>query len=196
MACNWWLTIWGGQVGKAARREFGRAELTVLDHSDLFQGIAVERPFPVWMSHGDRIETLPPGFTIIAQTANSPIAAMKLVNGSKRFYCLQFHPEVVHTTNGTRILKNFVYDICGCQPTWTMGSFLKATVEDIQKRVGTGRVLCALSGGVDSAVAAAMTYRAVGKQLTCVCIDNGLLRKEEAAQLQKAFASYDGLNFR
>ncbi len=186
----------GGQVGKAARREFGRAELTVLDHSDLFQGIAVERPFPVWMSHGDRIETLPPGFTIIAQTANSPIAAMKLVNGSKRFYCLQFHPEVVHTTNGTRILKNFVYDICGCQPTWTMGSFLKATVEDIQKRVGTGRVLCALSGGVDSAVAAAMTYRAVGKQLTCVCIDNGLLRKAEAVQLQKAFASYDGLNFR
>ncbi|MEC4673691.1 MAG: glutamine-hydrolyzing GMP synthase [Nitrospirota bacterium] len=181
----------GGRVGQSDRREFGRANLTVQDASDLFRGIETGTPFPVWMSHGDRIDSLPKGFIPIAKTENSPIAAMKHVEGAQRFYCLQFHPEVAHTTNGTRILQNFVQDICGCQSTWTMGSYLQNSIEEIRDKVGTKQVICGLSGGVDSAVAAAMTHRAIGKQLTCVFIDNGLLRKHEAVQLHKVFGSQD-----
>ncbi len=180
----------GGRVGRATRREFGRAELVVQDGSDLFRGLDGKSPFFVWMSHGDRIETLPPGFKPIARTANSPIAALKSVNGRRRLYGLQFHPEVVHTTHGARILKNFVRHICGAKPTWTMGSFLQDSIERIRGQVGGEKVLCALSGGVDSTVAAAMTHRAVGKQLTCVFIDNGVMRKQEAQQLKQTFRSF------
>ncbi|MDE0144313.1 MAG: glutamine-hydrolyzing GMP synthase [Nitrospira sp.] len=180
----------GGRVGRAKHREFGRAGLLVQDGSDLFKGLAVKSPFSVWMSHGDRIETLPLGFKAIARTANSPIAAMKLVNRQRRFYGLQFHPEVAHTTHGSRILKNFVRHICGARPTWTMGSFLHDSIDQIREQVGKGKVLCALSGGVDSTVAAAMTHRAVGKQLTCVFIDNGVMRKQEAKQLKQVFRAF------
>ncbi len=180
----------GGRVGRAKHREFGRAGLLVQDGSDLFRGLAEKSPFSVWMSHGDRIETLPFGFKAIARTANSPIAAMKLVHGQRRFYGLQFHPEVAHTTHGARILKNFVRHICGARPTWTMGSFLHDSIEQIREHVGKENVLCALSGGVDSTVAAAMTHRAIGKQLTCVFIDNGVMRKQEATQLKRAFKSF------
>ena len=180
----------GGRVGRAKHREFGRAGLLVQDGSDLFKGLAGKSPFSVWMSHGDRIETLPPGFKSIARTANSPIAAMKLVNRQRRFYGLQFHPEVAHTTHGSRILKNFVRHICGARPTWTMGSFLHDSIDQIREQVGKGKVLCALSGGVDSTVAAAMTHRAVGKQLTCVFIDNGVMRKQEAKQLKQVFRAF------
>ena len=180
----------GGRVGRAKHREFGRAGLLVQDESDLFRGLAGKSPFSVWMSHGDRIETLPPGFEAIARTANSPIAAMKSVDRQRRFYGLQFHPEVAHTTHGARILKNFVRHICGAKPTWTMGSFLHDSIEQIREQVGKEKVLCALSGGVDSTVAAAMTHRAIGKQLTCVFIDNGVMRKQEAKQLKQVFRAF------
>lgn len=180
----------GGRVGRAKHREFGRAELLVQDESDLFRGLAEKSPFSVWMSHGDRIEALPFGFKVIARTANSPIAAMKLVHGQRRFYGLQFHPEVAHTTHGARILKNFVRHICGARPTWTMGSFLHDSIDQIREHVGKENVLCALSGGVDSTVAAAMTHRAIGKQLTCVFIDNGVMRKHEAKQLKTVFRAF------
>ncbi|RMH05043.1 MAG: glutamine-hydrolyzing GMP synthase [Nitrospirae bacterium] len=186
----------GGIVSAATRREFGRAELTVLDRTDLFRDLPSSGPFPVWMSHGDRIESLPPGFVCLARTPNSPVAAMKYVQHGKRWYCLQFHPEVAHTTYGPQILRNFLFTICGCRPTWTMRSFLEHSVEQIRARVQNKRVFCALSGGVDSAVAAVMTYRAVGKQLTCVFIDNGLLRKDEAVSLPKLFAHYNGFECR
>jgi GMP synthase (glutamine-hydrolysing) len=145
----------------------------------------------VWMSHGDRIERMPKGFSAIAHTDNSPIAAMKSVGGERKIYCLQFHPEVAHTAGGVQILTNFVYDICGCEPTWTMSSYVDTAVKIIQERVGKGKVICALSGGVDSSVAAALTSRAVGSQLTCIFVDNGLLRKEERVKVQKSFAQMD-----
>ncbi len=180
----------GGRVGRAKHREFGRAELLVRDRTDLFRGLGEKAPFSVWMSHGDRIETLPSGFRAIARTTNSPIAAMKSVNGRHRLYGLQFHPEVAHTTYGARILKNFVRHICGARPTWTMGSFLHDSIDRIRGQVRSEKVLCALSGGVDSMVAAAMAHRAIGKQLTCVFIDNGVMRKDEVKQLKQTFRSF------
>jgi len=179
----------GGRVGQAKRREFGRAELKVLDGSDLFKGLDKVGPFSVWMSHGDRIEKLPQGFTPIARTENSPVAAMKSANHAHQFYCLQFHPEVAHTVHGKHILKNFVHGICGAKATWTMGSFLQNSINAIREHVSQDKVICGLSGGVDSMVAAAMTHRAIGKQLTCVFIDNGLMRKDEAKQLKKVFSA-------
>ena len=179
----------GGKVGQATRREFGRAELSVQDGSDLFKGLDHVGPFSVWMSHGDRIEQLPRGFQPMARTVNATIAAMKLANSQHRLFCLQFHPEVAHTVHGTHILKNFVQGICGAKATWTMRSFLKHSIEDIRQHVGQEKVLCALSGGVDSLVAAALTHRAIGKQLTCVFIDNGVMRKDEVRQLKTAFRS-------
>lgn len=184
----------GGVVAKASHREYGQAELIVDDASDLFSGIGASST--VWMSHGDRIERTPPGFSAIAHTRNSSIAAMKTVGGPRRIYCLQFHPEVMHTTEGTQMLRNFAYRICGCRPTWTMRSFVNTEVRRIRERVGDRKVICALSGGVDSSVAAILAHRAVGNQLTCVFVDNGLLREEEAAQVQKTFAMHLKLNLR
>ncbi len=186
----------GGEVAKAPHREFGRAELTLDDRSDLFKGIGAGGSTIVWMSHGDRIERMPPGFRSIAHTNNSPIAAMKRHDGKQRIYCLQFHPEVAHTTEGAMILKNFVYDICGCKPTWTMRSYVETAVEQIKQQVGTDRVICALSGGVDSSVAAMLTHRAIGDQLTCLFVDNGVLRAGERDQVQKTFAEHEKLNLR
>lgn len=180
----------GGEVAKANHREYGRAELLIDDASDVLKKLPA-RSRTVWMSHGDRIERMPKGFRAMAHTDNSPVAAMKSVGGGRHIYCLQFHPEVAHTAGGVQILKNFVYDVCGCQPTWTMSSYVDTAVKIIQERVGTGKVICALSGGVDSSVAAALTSRAVGSQLTCIFVDNGLLRKEERAKVQKSFAQMD-----
>jgi GMP synthase (glutamine-hydrolysing) len=139
---------------------------------------------------------MPKGFRSIAHTANSPIAAMKRHDAKQRIYSIQFHPEVAHTSEGTAILRNFVYDICGCKPTWTMRSYVETAVEQIRREVGNDRVLCALSGGVDSSVAAALTHRAVGDQLTCVFVDNGLLRAGERDQVQKTFAAHEKLDLR
>jgi GMP synthase (glutamine-hydrolysing) len=186
----------GGTVTKSAHREYGRADLTIDDASDLFKGVGIEKKTAVWMSHGDRIERMPPGFRSIAHTDNSPIAAMKQDDHKRRIYCLQFHPEVAHTPEGTKILRNFVYEICGCKPTWTMQSYVETAVGQIREQVGKAQVICALSGGVDSSVAAALTYRAIGDQLTCIFVDNGVLRAGERDQVQKTFASHLHLNLR
>ncbi|MBI4401851.1 MAG: glutamine-hydrolyzing GMP synthase [Nitrospirae bacterium] len=185
-----------GDVAKAAQREYGRSELMIDDASDLFKGVATGPSCAVWMSHGDRIERMPKGFRSIAHTSNSPIAAMKAVEPHRRIYCLQFHPEVAHTRGGFKILQNFVYDICGCRPTWTMSSYVEAAVRRIREEVGNGKVICALSGGVDSSVAAVLAHHAVGTQLTCVFVDNGLLRRGEGEQVRETFATHLKLNLR
>ena len=181
----------GGAVARAARREYGRAELQIEDRSDLFKGIETRVAGPtVWMSHGDRIERMPAEFTAIARTSNSPVAAMKSTDPKRRIYCLQFHPEVAHTPDGATILRNFVRDICGCRADWTMRSFMAESIEAIRAQAGTGQVLCALSGGVDSSVAAVLTHEAVGDRLTCVFVDNGLLREGEARLVRETFAKH------
>jgi len=176
----------GGKVAKSQMREYGRAKLLVDDDSDLFWGVTQETN--VWMSHGDRIELLPGGFSIVGHTGNSPIAAM--ANREKKFYALQFHPEVVHTDEGMRILGNFVNDICDCKPVWEMSSFIDWAVSEIRSRAGCKQVICALSGGVDSSVVALLMQRAVGENLTCIFVDNGLLRKGEAEKVRKTFADH------
>ncbi|MBO0682304.1 MAG: glutamine-hydrolyzing GMP synthase, partial [Candidatus Dormibacteraeota bacterium] len=168
----------GGEVAPASRREYGPAVLAVSDESGLFQGLP--RELPVWMSHGDHVARLPPGFHALASSANSPIAAL---SDGRGILGIQFHPEVQHTPQGTEILRNFVYRVCGCRGTWTPGSFIQQATASIRSTVGGGRVICALSGGVDSAVAATLIHRAVGDQLTCVFVNNGLLRKDEAEQV-------------
>lgn len=179
-----------GRVAGAQRREYGRAELMVDDDTDLFKNLPRHAGFPVWMSHGDRIDQLPTGFEVIAHTDNSPIAAMKRIQKTQPIFCLQFHPEVAHTTHGTKILSNFVTGVCGCRPTWTMGSFIAQSVQEIRDEVGDRKAICALSGGVDSTVAAALTHRAIGDQLTCLFIDNGLMRKDEVALLESVFDTH------
>lgn len=176
----------GGKVSKTAKREYGRADLFVDDDSDFLWGIS--RKTKVWMSHGDRIDVLPDGFSIIGHTDNSPIAAM--ANISRKFYALQFHPEVVHTDEGARILYNFIYNICRCGQTWEMSSFIEWSIADIRSRVGSKKVVCALSGGVDSSVVALLVHRAVDDRLTCIFVDNGLLRKGESEKVKKTFQDH------
>ncbi|MBF0505584.1 MAG: glutamine-hydrolyzing GMP synthase [Nitrospirae bacterium] len=176
----------GGDVSKAVKREYGKAEFMIDDDSDLLWGMTQKSK--VWMSHGDRIELLPEGFSIAGHTDNSPIAAMAHKKG--RLYALQFHPEVVHTDEGTRILQNFVYTICGCRPTWEMSSFIEWAVADIRSKTGNKKVVCALSGGVDSSVVAMLVHKAIGDGLTCVFVDNGLLRKNEAEKVRKTFSDH------
>lgn len=170
----------GGRVAKAQRREYGKAALMVDNNADLFKKIS--KRTKVWMSHGDKIARLPKGFSIIGYTDNSPIAAM--ANREKGFYALQFHPEVVHTDEGTNILRNFVYDICKCKPAWTMKSFVETAKREIQEKVGDRKVICGISGGVDSAVAAVLVHEAIGDALTCIFVDNGLLRAGEAKKVE------------
>jgi GMP synthase (glutamine-hydrolysing) len=148
------------------------------------------------MSHGDRIERMPKGFSAIAHTDNSPIAAMKSVGGGRKIYCLQFHPEVAHTARGKEILGNFIFRVCGCRPDWTMEHFIESSVKTIRNQVGNGRVLCALSGGVDSSVAATLVYRAIKERLICVFVNNGLLRKNEAELVCRLYAERFGNSFR
>ncbi len=176
----------GGEVARAAKREYGKAEFIIDDDADLLRGITQNSK--VWMSHGDRIELLPEGFSTAGHTGNSPIAAM--ADKERKLYALQFHPEVAHTDEGTTILRNFVYSICGCRPTWEMSSFIEWTVADIRSKVGRKKVVCALSGGVDSSVVALLIHKAVGDSLTCIFVDNGLLRKGEAGKVRKTFEDY------
>ncbi|HXG04392.1 MAG TPA: glutamine-hydrolyzing GMP synthase [Candidatus Binatia bacterium] len=175
-----------GEVVPAERREYGAAEVTLEGRSPLFEGVSPDREgrLAVWMSHGDTVLRPPRGFRRLGTTPSCPVAAMG--DDERRLYAVQFHPEVSHTPQGTRILENFVR-ICGARPTWSMASFVETTVEAIRARVGRERVLCALSGGVDSAVVAVLVHRAVGDQLTCVFVDNGLLRKGEAAAVIHTF---------
>jgi len=168
----------GGEVAPGSQREFGPAVLEVEDARGLFAGLPAE--MPVWMSHGDNIPRMPPGFRALARSANSPFAAFTNETG---IMGIQFHPEVVHTPHGRDILRNFLYRVSGLTPSWTAGSYIAEAVESIRTTVAGGRVLCALSGGVDSAVAATLVHRAIGDQLTCVFVNNGLLRKEEAQRV-------------
>ncbi len=176
----------GGLVARAQAREYGRAELRVLDDGDLLWGLS--QGSIVWMSHADRIERLPQGFKAIARTDNSPCAAM--ADPVRRLYALQFHPEVAHTQEGERILRNFLFEICTLKPTWRMSSFIQWATEDIRQKVGSSKVICALSGGVDSSVVALLTHRAVGDALTCIFVDNGLLRKGEAEKVVDTFGRH------
>jgi len=175
--------LMGGRVVHSQRREYGRSEITIDDSMPLFDGLQGRSPLVVWMSHGDRIESLPPRFRSIASSTNAPVAAM--ADDSRRLFGLQFHPEVVHTTQGKAILKNFLFRICLCKGTWDMKSFIQHEVERIATTVGQRRVIAALSGGVDSSVSAALTYHAVGSRLSCIFVDNGLLKEGEAERLRK-----------
>lgn len=184
----------GGEVKTAPVSEYGHTDVTIDDPQDvLFTD--VEKNTVAWMSHTDYIARIPEGFRITAHTANCPVAAMS--DPERRFYAVQFHPEVTHTREGQKILRHFVVDVCGCSGDWQMDSFVRTTVEELRARIGSGKVLCALSGGVDSSVAAVLLSRAVGKQLTCVFVDHGLLRKDEGDQVEAVFGPdgpYD-LNF-
>lgn len=183
----------GGHVCPAPEREYGKTEVTVDLSSKLFQD--VHEKTVCWMSHNDYIERVAPGFTISAHTDNCPAAAVECPE--RNLYAVQFHPEVLHTQEGTKMLSNFVYRVCGCAGTWKMDSFVENTVRALREKIGDGKVLCALSGGVDSSVAAVMLAKAVGRQLTCVFVDHGLLRKNESEEVSAVFGPdgpYD-LNF-
>ncbi len=175
----------GGRVEQAEKREFGKADLTVNYTKGLFAGLETgEAKHQVWMSHGDRIEEAP-GFEVTATSSHSPFAALR--HTEKPFVAVQFHPEVVHTLIGTDVLRNFIFGLCDCSPSWTMHSFIESTVADIQARVGLGQVICALSGGVDSSVTAALVHRAIGDQLTCIYVNNGLMRTGESGSILRFF---------
>ena len=178
----------GGQVEFSPRREYGAATLHVLDGSKLFQGLGPQ--LDIWNSHGDKVTALPSGFHAAARTENSPFAAIE--NSERKLYAVQFHPEVVHTPRGKEILQNFVYHICQCAMDWTMGSFIEEACERVRRQVGDEKVVLGLSGGVDSSVTAALLHKAIGDQLTCIFVNNGLLRAREEEIVQRVF----GENFR
>jgi GMP synthase (glutamine-hydrolysing) len=182
----------GGRVAPSHTREFGRADVALEPGSELFHALGTHQP--VWMSHGDRIEALPTGFRVVGHNASSPYAA--IAHGKRPLFGVQFHPEVVHTPGGPQLLVNFVQRICGCKPSWSMERFLERNVREIRERVGTARVLCALSGGVDSAVAAVLVHRAIGDQLQCIFVDTGLLRAGEAEQVRQVFHDRFGLKLK
>lgn len=187
------MHVLGGRVEKAPVREYGKTEVMVDKSSPLFADVA--ETTICWMSHFDYISKIAPGFDIVAHTADCPVAAAE--NRAKNLYAIQFHPEVLHTQEGTKMLHNFVRGVCGCAGTWRMDSFVEHSIQEIREKVGSGKVLCALSGGVDSSVAAVMLAKAIGNQLTCVFVDHGLLRKNEGDEVEEVFGpngSYD-LNF-
>jgi GMP synthase (glutamine-hydrolysing) len=187
----------GGRVLPSNHREFGYAEVTSIASNKLFDGLFDRKDaggravFDVWMSHGDRVETLPPGFTAVAQSANAPLAAM--VDESRRFYAVQFHPEVTHTLQGKQLLERFVREICGCEPLWSVGNIIDDAIARVRAQVGKGKVLLGLSGGVDSSVVAALLHKAIGDQLTCVFVDHGLMRLNEGDAVMKIFAQNLGV---
>jgi len=183
----------GGHVQSSAHREFGYAEVSIETSNRLFQGIEVNQDcLQVWMSHGDRVETLPEGFVIIGKSDSSPAAAM--ANDAKSFFGLQFHPEVTHTNKGQVIIENFVHQICGCGSEWTPDNIIESDINNIREEVGDDQVLLGLSGGVDSSVVAALLNRAIGEQLTCIFVDNGLLRLNEGDQVMEVFSTHMNLN--
>ena len=177
------MHLLGGHVCRAPEREYGKTEVFVNTESKLFTDV---QPSTIcWMSHNDYIEQAAPGFQITAHTANCPVAAVE--NAEKGLYAVQFHPEVLHTAEGKKMLRNFVYNVCGCSGDWKMDSFVENNIKALRERIGEGKVLCALSGGVDSSVLAAMLAKAIGKQLTCVFVDHGLLRKNEKEEVCSVF---------
>lgn len=187
----------GGRVEGGTKREFGYAEVRAHNHTKLLEGIEDfkgangEGMLKVWMSHGDKVAQMPEGFKVMCSTPSCPIAGM--ADEARGFYAVQFHPEVTHTVKGREILNRFVLNICGCKPDWVMEDYITEAVESIRREVGTDEVILGLSGGVDSSVAAALIHRAIGKQLTCVFVDNGLLRKNEREQVRETFEKNMGL---
>lgn len=187
------MHVLGGKVESAPVREFGKTEVMVETSSKLFHNVTPTTT--CWMSHNDYISKVAPGFQICAHTADCPVAAVE--KPEDNLYAIQFHPEVLHTREGSKMLRNFVYDVCGCAGDWTMDSFVETSIRQIREKVGSGKVLCALSGGVDSSVAAVLLSKAIGSQLTCVFVDHGLLRKNEGDEVEAVFGPngpYD-LNF-
>jgi GMP synthase (glutamine-hydrolysing) len=188
----------GGEVVNSDKHEYGYARVRARGHSDLLREIEDHVSgegyglLDVWMSHGDRVEKLPEGFMVICTTDDAPIAGM--ADEQRHFYGLQFHPEVTHTTQGGRILERFLFEICGCEPLWTAGSIIEDSISSVRAQVGDGKVLLGLSGGVDSSVVAALLHKAIGEQLVCVFVDNGLLRLNEGDQVMATFAQHMGVN--
>jgi len=183
--------VLGGKVGKSGDREYGHANLIIENRRDLFYGFEADEGRTVWMSHGDRIDRMPAGFAALARSKNSPVAAM--ADAGRRLFGVQFHPEVAHTPDGARMLRNFLFRICGCEPSWDMASFVQETVSALREKVGDARVICGLSGGVDSSVTAVLLHRAIGDQLACILVDNGLMRKGEAREVMELFRQHYGM---
>ncbi|MBN1593906.1 MAG: glutamine-hydrolyzing GMP synthase [Candidatus Coatesbacteria bacterium] len=184
----------GGQIGRASRREYGSAQLSILSHDGIFKGIPGDggRETKVWMSHGDRVESLGPELKAIAETGNSPHAAIKHID--RPIFGVQFHPEVAHTREGKRVLDNFLFEICKCEPSWTAESFIEREIAECRRLIGDGKVVCATSGGVDSTVVAALLSRAIGDNLVAIFVDNGLLRQDEAKEVAQILRDGLGIN--
>jgi GMP synthase (glutamine-hydrolysing) len=183
--------IEGGQVIRTDRREYGRAEMKVLESKGLFEGFSTGEPVTAWMSHGDHIEQPPKGYRVTAESRGNPISAFQ--HEKRPTFGVQFHPEVAHTPRGGEVISNFLFGICKAEPTWTAGAFIEEEVASIRKLVGKSRVICGLSGGVDSSVAAALVHRAIGDQLTCIFVDTGLLRLHEREQVERTFRAHLGI---
>ena len=181
----------GGKVGRALCREYGKVEIAMETNNELFYGIHAETS--CWMSHTFHVNEMPEGFEVIARTQNCPVAAM--AHPQKKLYAVQFHPEVMHTPRGKDMLRNFLYHVCECKADWKMSSFVESAIASIREKVGSGKVLCALSGGVDSSVAATLVNKAVGRQLTCIFVDHGLMRKNEGDQVEEIFTRHFDSNF-
>ena len=180
----------GGQVERSDHREYGHARLIIDDTDEIFHGLLTGEPgHQVWMSHGDKVEKIPEGFNVLAHSASCPVAAM--AHAEKSIFGVQFHPEVAHTEIGMDVIRNFLFRVCKCTPDWTMESFVSTTVEEIKRKVGNGRVICALSGGVDSTVTALLIHKAIGKNLVCVFVNNGLLRKNEPETVLAFLKQFD-----
>lgn len=181
----------GGAVIGAGRREYGRAELTVDESAGLFEGFKVGEQMTVWMSHGDHVDEPPPGYVVTASSGSVRVAAIR--HEQRPIYAVQFHPEVAHTPRGSELIANFLFRVCKAEPSWTPGAFIDNEITKIRDMVGSSRVICGLSGGVDSSVAAALVHRAIGDQLTCVFVDTGLLRMHEREQVERTFKAHLGI---
>jgi GMP synthase (glutamine-hydrolysing) len=188
---QWIAMTAGGEIRGGGRREYGRAEVTVHETGGLFAGFDNGERTQVWMSHGDHVESVPPGFVRTAGSADNPVVAMR--HDTKPIHAIQFHAEVAHTVRGAEIIQNFLFGIAGCTADWTPGSFIEQEIEKIRRTVGDSQVICGLSGGVDSSVAAALVHKAIGDQLTCIFVDTGLLRLHEREQVERTFRQHLGI---